>query len=260
MSGLPLAKKALGQHWLEDTEVLQYMVKVGEVTPAIDTILEIGPGTGTLTEKLAESGAKVVALEFDEERYTDLLHKFKNVPNVRVQKGDIRRYDFSVLPVGYKIIANIPYYLTANLLRFLSEIENKPSIAVLLVQKEVAERISAQPGNLSKVAVFTQMAYLVKLGRVVPASLFVPPPKVDSQIVILSRRQDAIKSNPNLERLIKAGFFQKRKKLVNNLAGCLSVDKLTTLEALDELGLGQKVRAQELSIEQWQQLAEIILD
>lgn len=260
MSNLPDAKKALGQHWLEDTDSLESLVHAGEVSSS-DTVLEIGPGTGTLTKKLAETNANIIALEFDRERYKDLVGAYKDTTDVTIQEGDIREFDLNDLPVDYKIIANIPYYLTANLLRILSESINMPKIAVLLVQKEVAQRVGASPGELSMLAVFTQINYRVTLGGVVPSQLFLPPPKVDSQILILHRKSKSPSSqlSHQLTRVIKAGFSQKRKKLVSNLAVGLELDKKEASKIIQDCGLRSDVRAQQLSLDQWKAISGKIL-
>lgn len=260
MSNLPDAKKALGQHWLEDTDSLESLVHAGEVSSS-DTVLEIGPGTGTLTEKLAETNANIIALEFDLERHKDLVGVYKDTTNVTIQEGDIRKFNLNDLPADYKIIANIPYYLTANLLRILSESINMPKIAVLLVQKEVAQRVGAGPGELSMLTVFAQINYRVTLGRVVPAQLFLPPPKVDSQILILHRKSKSSSSqiSHHLTKVIKAGFSQKRKKLVSNLAVWLELDKKETLRIIQDCGLRSDVRAQQLSLDQWKAISGKIL-
>ncbi len=259
MSKFPEAKKALGQHWLEDEESLADMVRAGEVC-ASDTVLEIGPGTGTLTEKLTETNANIIALEFDRARYKDLIRIYKDSANVVIKEGDIRAFNLNDLSPDYKIIANIPYYLTANLLRILSESDNMPKIAVLLVQKEVAQRVGANPGELSILAVFTQIHYDVSLGRIVPAQLFSPPPKVDSQILILHRKSESRSSQipPQLTRVIKAGFSQKRKKLVNNLATGLGLGKEDISKILQDCNLRADIRAQQLTLGQWEKISNEI--
>lgn len=258
MSKLPFAKKSLGQHWLEDKASLEAMVRAACITEA-DTILEIGPGTGTLTDELAISGAHVRALEFDEQRFHDLGRKYGQDSRVSIIQGDIRTFDLQTLPKDYKIVANIPYYLTANLLRKLVDADNKPSTAVLLVQKEVAQRIVARQGNLSQIAVFTQVYYQPTLGQVVSAHLFLPPPKVDSQILVLERKRvPDFEINDHFVRTVKAGFSEKRKKLRSSLAGGLGINKEAADSILKAVNLNPDARAQELSAADWQKLSEYI--
>ncbi len=256
MTELPRAKKALGQHWLTDKTSLQAMVVSASVKQG-DTILEIGPGTGTLTDELLSVGAIVTALEFDLNRVRDLEQRYSKYPNKpTIEPGDIRTYDFNALPKGYKVVANIPYYLTANLLRRFVDAENKPATAALLVQKEVAERVAATPGDLTQIAVYAQLYYEVSLGELVPAHLFTPPPKVDSQILILKRRPTPIyELDATMLKVIKAGFSERRKKIKTSLAGGLQLTKPEVVTMLESAGINPDARAQELSIEDWHKLA-----
>lgn len=244
----------MGQHWLHDEATLNYICGSAQLVPG-DTILEIGPGTGTLTVKLLERGAKVVAVEKDEKLAAGLTkHK-----NLQVIAGDILTYDPSQLPAGYKVVANIPYYLTSNLLRVLSESANPPAMMVLLVQKEVAQRITAGPGQMSLLAVSVQLYYQPELGQVVQAKLFEPPPKVDSQLVVLTRRHKlpfprTVLGNRQKEeffRVVKAGFSQRRKKLRSSLAGGLKISKDQADDLLKKASINPTARAQELSLDQW---------
>lgn len=249
------ANKSLGQHWLNDDKSLQAMCKAANVQPG-DTVLEIGPGQGSLTAKLLKSEAKVVAVELDETLAKRLEKKFAHLPFI-LNKLSILDFDLSSVPADYKIVANIPYYLTAHLLRMLSETQHKPSIAVLLVQKEVAQRVSAKPGNLSALALLVQFYYEVKTGMVVPASLFDPVPKVDSQILALQLREKPLLKNVNakdLFRLINAGFGERRKKLRSSLAGGLHISKQESEDLLNRAGISPDLRAQELTFEQWHKL------
>ncbi len=259
MSDLPYAKKALGQHWLTDSASLQAMVASAHVEPG-NAVLEIGPGTGTLTDELVKAGALVTALEFDTSRIPELERRFANADNKPViEPGDIRSYDFSVLPRDYKVVANIPYYLTANLLRRFVDAENKPLNVSLLVQKEVAERITAKPGQLSQIAVYTQLYYEVSLGELVPAYLFTPPPKVDSQILILKRREEPLYELDGIVlKVVKAGFSERRKKLKTSLCNGLQLTKGEIVEILSAAKISPDKRAQELTLEEWHKLATIV--
>lgn len=249
-------RKELGQHWLKDKHSLEAMVEAAEVQSG-DAVLEIGPGTGLLTDELLKAGAKVTALEFDHTLKQQLIFKYSSNKDIEVIEGDIRQFDFASLPDKFKIVANIPYYLTANLFRKLIDSPAKPQIASLLVQKEVAERVVAQPGKLSFVAVALQVFYDVSSGELVLAHLFEPPPKVDSQILILKLRQKPLIAEAELEEflaLVKAGFSQPRKKLISNLKNSLSVDSKKLESIFNETKLDHNIRAQELSLEQWKDI------
>lgn len=250
-------KKELGQHWLHDEASLDAIVAAASLQPR-DYVLEIGPGLGTLTEKLAALGAEVLALEFDADLLAGLKQKF-NTSQVKIVQGDIRTFNFSELPSGYKIVANIPYYLTSHLIRSISETPNPPTIAVLLVQKEVAERLCAAPGQMSILAVTAQFYFVCSLGALVPAKLFTPPPKVDSQVVVLVRRPQKLfdVDEKNFFRLVKAGFSEKRKTLRNSLSGGLRLDKPAVEVLLQAANIAATARAQELSLDDWYCLYDI---
>lgn len=254
MTELPAAKKSLGQHWLHDAATLQYICDVGEVT-AGDAVLEIGPGTGTLTQVLLDAGAGVTAVEYDKSLSAELLKKFEGQAFSLVE-ADILRFDFGTMKPHYKVVANIPYYLTSNLIRVLSETPNRAAVVVLLVQKEVAERIAAKPGQMSLLSVSAQFYWQVGLGSVVPAKLFTPPPKVDSQVITLDRRQPlfADVDQKQFFRLVKAGFASRRKTLLNSLAGGLRTDKEQIQQVLDIAQISSGLRAQALSLEDWHSL------
>lgn len=258
MNNLPSTKKSLGQHWLQDELSLEAMVVGADIQPA-DTVLEIGPGPGTLTKLLVQTASRVVAVEFDEQLARDLP---KRVPaaNLTVVNQDILSFDLTSLPPDYKVVANIPYYLTSNLLRSLCESPNHFSEAAILIQKEVAERVCAGPGDLSILAVSVQFYCDVGLGPVVPARLFAPPPKVDSQILMLSWRERPLFSDVDVKaffRVVKAGFSQKRKTLLNSLSAGLHLDREDTTRLLEAAGIEPGARAQALSLQQWYDLYRV---
>lgn len=249
-------KKSLGQHWLHDEDSLIAMCEAGLVHEH-DVVLEIGPGLGTLTKFLVDGARQVIAVEFDKD-LADKLPQAVNAPNLTVVNEDILRFDLTNLPKDYKVIANIPYYLTSNLLRVLSESSNPPKVIALLVQKEVAERVASEPGDMSILSVTTQMYYQPYLAEVVPAELFTPPPKVDSQIVQLLRRPNPVFEDADQKhvfRVVKAGFSNRRKTLVNSLSAGLAKPKEEIATSLESVGIGTNTRAQELSLEQWIALA-----
>lgn len=249
------AKKSLGQHWLNDEESLEAMVESAGVGPE-DTVLEIGPGLGSLTKLLVARAKFVIAVELDRD-LADNLPLTIDADNLQVIQEDVLDFDLNALPPGYKVVANIPYYLTSNLLRVLSEAANPPKQMALLVQKEVAERINAKPGQMSVLAVSVQLYYEPQLGKIVPARLFVPPPKIDSQIVQLMKRPQPL--FPDLEadqffRVVKAGFSERRKKLRSSLAGGLGIGKGQADELLAKAGIDGNLRAQNLSLHNWHDL------
>lgn len=256
---MPPPKKSLGQHWLHDDDSLQAICDAIELS-ASDTVLEIGPGLGTLTAKLTQRAKEVIAVEFDPALARSLLSRVA-ATNLTVVQQDILKFDFTGLPSGYKIAANIPYYLTSNLLRLLCESPNHFSAAALLVQKEVAERACAGPGAMSLLSVSVQFYCETALGPAVPAELFTPPPKVDSQILVLHYRPMPLFPGIDTKqffRIVKAGFAQRRKTLLNSLGAGLHLSRGETLALLERAGIAPGVRAQSLDLSQWQNLYKVI--
>ncbi|MBI5357619.1 ribosomal RNA small subunit methyltransferase A [Candidatus Saccharibacteria bacterium] len=254
-------KKSLGQHWLRDTSILSAIVEASEVSQG-DNVLEVGPGQGTLTSVLLSAGVNLTAVEYDFELFEELgknINRFPNPHNLKIVNEDILKFDLTKLPKDYKVVANIPYYLTSNLIRLLSESKNPPRSITLLVQKEVAERICAAPGQMSLLSVSAQNYYEVKLDIIVPAEEFIPPPKVDSQVVHMTRRKQPISSPLNEKtffRIVKAGFSSRRKTLLNSLSGGLNLPKDTVSNTLSEYNINPSSRPQELDLLQWKKLAE----
>ncbi|MBI2285346.1 ribosomal RNA small subunit methyltransferase A [Candidatus Saccharibacteria bacterium] len=257
---MSVPKKTLGQHWLTDEPTLEAICDSADLKPG-DTVLEIGPGLGNLTKHLLAHVKKVIAVELDPSLAKNLPHHIyansKDTPwngELRVVQADILKFDLVKLPKGYKVVANIPYYLTSNLLRVLGESSNPPSAMTLLVQKEVAQRICTGPGQMSVLAVSVQLYYECTLGMEVPARLFTPPPKIDSQVVILKRRPKPLFTDLNKAkffRIVKAGFSEKRKKLRSSLAGGLNISKEQADLLLKKAGIDPNLRPQELSLEDW---------
>lgn len=252
-------KKSLGQHWLRDRQVLANIAAGAELNTD-DTVLEIGPGLGTLTSVLLKAANKVIAVELDSELARKLPAQFPG-KNLEVINDDILQFDLSVLPVGYKVVANIPYNITGKIVQMLMKAKNKPSIVVLLVQKEVAQRLAAKPGDMSILAVSTQVFAEVTLGEIVPAKLFTPPPKVDSQVVILKIRENPLTNGTDeatFFRIVKAGFSSKRKKLRSSLAGGLGLSKADAESILKKAGINPDVRAEALELTDWLNLARVV--
>jgi 16S rRNA (adenine1518-N6/adenine1519-N6)-dimethyltransferase len=250
-----MANKLLGQHWLNDHLALEAITEAANIK-ASDTVLEIGPGHGALTRYLTSQAERVIAVELDPELFEKLPSKVP-AKNLEVIRADILRFDFGSLPAGYKVVANIPYYLTSNLLRVLSESSNPPQLMVLLVQKEVAQRVAAQPGQMSLLSVSVQLYYHAELSIIVPAKLFIPPPKVDSQVVVLTRHQKPLFSGLDSKtffRIVKAGFAGRRKMLRSSLAAGLQISKQDTDQLLLNAGVDGNLRAQNLSLQDWHRI------
>ena len=244
--------KQLGQHWLKDRLVLGAIADSAAITHE-DTVLEIGPGLGTLTSELVRRAKNVVAVEFDKELAQKLPGQFPG-KQLEVVSEDILSFDLERLPKGYVVVANVPYYITSKIVNKIMNAGNKPRTAVLLVQKEVAQRIAAEPGDMSILAISAQVYAEVSLGIEVPRELFMPPPKVDSQVVILTPRQKPLvelSEEKQFFRVVKAGFSAKRKKLRSSLSGGLAIDKTKVEALLNKAHISPDMRAEDLSIEQW---------
>lgn len=247
------ANKGLGQHFLVDRDSLEAVMAAGELERT-DTVLEIGPGLGVLTRPLTRVVDKVVAVEMDRE-LAMLLERDKP-GNLEILKEDILHADLSGLPDAYKVVANIPYYLTSQIFRLFLGNDNKPALMAVLIQKEVAERIAAGPGQMSVLALSVQYYGEPRMMATVERHKFWPPPKVNSAVL-----QVRVYDKPAFEadsqklfRLIKAGFGEKRKMLKNSLAGGLNVSIELAGQLVADAGLGASSRAQELSLDQWESL------
>ena len=257
MDEMPSTKKSLGQHWLNDLDSLNAMLDAAEVG-LDDIVLEIGPGPGTLTEELVNTAKQVIAVEFDADLARELPLRVQ-ADNLSVINQDILSFDLTALPPDYKVVANIPYYLTSKLLRNLCESTNHFSKAAILIQKEVAERVAAKPGDMSLLSVSVQFYCETSLGPVVPAELFTPPPKVDSQILQLSYRQQPLFPDVDTKaffHVVKAGFAQRRKTLLNSISGGLRMERDEATKLLEAAAIQPNVRAQNLSLEDWYRLCK----
>ncbi len=251
--------KSLGQHWLRDREVLGHIADCAELSTG-DTVLEIGPGLGTLTSELLKRSKKVVAVEFDSELARKLPAQFPG-KNLEVVTSNILSFDLSSLPAGYSVVANVPYYITSKIIQLLMTADNKPRVAVLLVQKEVAQRLAASPGSMSILAISAQLFADVTLGDIVPAALFTPSPKVDSQVVILRTRTEPFLNDIDEKeffRIVKAGFSSKRKKLRSSLSGGMKISKSEVEDILKLANISPDSRAEALALEDWARLTRIV--
>ena len=264
--------KSLGQHWLRDREILDAIAFSAEIKDG-NFVLEIGPGLGTLTSsllKFAGKNGRVLSIEFDENLAKKLPAQFPG-KNLEIINADFLDFDLSELPKNYKVAANVPYYITSKIVEKLLTSENKPSVAALLVQKEVAERMAAKAGELSILAIASQIYAEVSLDILVPREFFTPPPKVDSQVVVLKSREhnliEIFNSKNNCEvsereffRIIKAGFAAKRKKIAKSLSANLAISKEQTAEILEKCKISPDLRAQDLNIEEWLKISKVFFN
>ena len=244
--------KSLGQHWLKDRDILAGIADDAELNED-DFVLEIGPGLGTLTSEIFRRAGRVLAVEFDAELARKLPGQFPG-KQLEVVNEDILQFDLSKLPAGYKVVANVPYYITSKIIEKLMTAENKPSTVVILVQKEVAERIAAGPGDMSILAVSAQVYAKARLGIEAPKEYFTPPPKVDSQVVVLETRDEPLVKAADERlffRVVKAGFSAKRKKLRSSISAGLALDRQATDELLQAANVNPDDRAEDLSIDDW---------
>ena len=260
---LDKAKKSLGQNFLLNEEVLQNIIKYSDLSEK-DTVIEIGPGLGFLSQLLVSRVGKLYLVELDDKLIVFLKNQFFNFDNIEFVHNNILKIHFEDLIANdnYKIVANIPYNITSNLFRKIMLVENKPELLTLLIQKEVAQRISATAGQMSVLAVLLQVFYKIELKEIVKNTNFYPAPKVDSAVVKLTRIFKIEKELNNLQisfkqfsQIVKIGFSAKRKKLLNNLANGLAVDKSELKMLFQDLGWSEKTRAQELSVSDWLNLA-----
>lgn len=257
------AKKSLGQHFLNNERVPRAMADAADVT-AGDLVVEIGPGTGVLTRELLRRGAKVLALEADARAIESLQEPFKAeiaAQNLVILHSDVRTLDLSMLPIdpnGYKVVANIPYYLSGMLFRTFLDTTHQPSDLVFLVQREVAERIARDPKEslLSlSVKVFGEPKYVetVKRGN------FVPPPKVDSAIIAvrnISHDRLAGIDEAFFFEVIHAGFASKRKQLLGNLTKI--APRETLVHIFSTLDLSLTVRGEDVRLHMWLDLVRTL--
>jgi 16S rRNA (adenine1518-N6/adenine1519-N6)-dimethyltransferase len=256
-----IPKKSLGQNFLNDEKSLRVIVAAAELDEW-DNVLEIGPGTGVLTKELVKYAGRVIAIEKDEQ-LARLIKNFEfRISKFEILSGDILKVNLPELIeksnfFPYKVVANIPYYITGQIIRLLLETKYRPEKIVLLVQKEVAERICAGVGQLSILAVSVQYYGMPKIVGIVPRESFLPAPEVDSAVIAIDLFKDKerdVEAEKKFFHIVKIGFSNRRKTLCNNLSFGLKKNKQEIEKILERCGIDKNVRAQELSVEQWKRL------
>ena len=256
------ARKRLGQHFLIDGEVLNLITDTAELSPA-DTVIEIGPGLGVLTKELARRAGRVIAIELDNKLAALLKQTLASFDNVVIINDDILNIDPSALlppSVRYKVVADLPYYITSPALRHFLEASVKPERMIVMVQKEVAEVIAAGPGKRSLLSIGVQLYGKPQIVSYVPAQSFYPAPKVDSAILridLYPQPAVAVADDRGFFQLVRAGFTASRKQIVNSLAQGLGLPKSEVLSLLEKAKIMPQRRAETLTIEEWAQLWQI---
>lgn len=251
--------KTLGQNFLIDKNILDKIINTADLKKD-DIVLEVGPGIGTLTQELAKKAGKVIAVEKDAKMVEILRETLSEYKNVKIENCDILKFieNWKLKIKNYKVIANIPYYLTSHLIRIFLEAKNPPTEIVLLIQKEVAKRIVAKPPNMSLLSVSVQYYAEPKIISYVSKNCFLPPPKVDSAIIKLSQiHANLPQIDTNLFfKIAKAGFSQPRKQLANNFARNLKLSKEEVASWLSKNNIKPAQRAETLCVQDWERLTK----
>jgi 16S rRNA (adenine1518-N6/adenine1519-N6)-dimethyltransferase len=253
------ASKGLGQNFLQDQTALEKIVRAAEIH-SDDVVLEIGPGLGSLTRYLAASAKSVTAVELDHELIPVLQTVLAPYPNTRIVEGDILKVSPASLvdTDDYLVVANVPYYITSAIFRHLLETSPRPRRIVLTIQKEVAERICAKPGDMSLLALSIQVYGQPKIAAIIPAGAFFPTPKVDSAVIrvdMLPEPRIPVALLDVFFQMAKAGFSQKRKTLRNSLSAGLRLSTAETAQLLEKAGIDPMRRAETLTLDEWGQLS-----
>lgn len=258
------AKKSLGQNFLIDEIALNSIIEAADLQPN-DQIIEVGPGTGFLTEKLIEKAKQVTAVEYDEDMVHVLNGRFQKVKNLEIIHSDILKFNIENWTLGignchYKVVANIPYYITSPLIKLFLQAKKRPSTMVLLVQKEVAEKICGITGK-SLITIETQLFGDPEIIMEVPSKSFHPAPKVDSAILKIKVHDQPLVAENELKdflRIVKFGYSQKRKKLCNTLSAGLRIKPAVIKSILEDMGINTDIRAEKLDISDWKDLLKLL--
>ena len=259
------ARKGLGQHFLIGEEVLGLILATAQLKPE-DVVVEVGPGLGVLTRELAERAGRVVAIELDDRLAAILRQTLSSFRNVTIINEDVLKVEPAALfgevevekpPTSYKVVANLPYYITSPVLRHFLEARLKPQIMVVMVQKEVAEEITARPGRMSLLGISVQLYGEPTIAGYVPAQCFYPAPEVDSALLrVVPYPQPAVEvtDRESFFSLVRAGFSASRKQLANSLAQGLGISKTEVLSLLERAEIVPQRRAETLTLEEWAHL------
>lgn len=255
-----IAKKSLGQNFLRSKVIVSRIAGAAKILPG-ETVLEIGPGKGILTKALLETGAKVVAVEMDRDLIPSLEEKFSEEiakGKLKIIQGDILDPNLKLDLASYKLVANIPYYITGAIIRKFLEEKNKPNSMVILVQKEVARRIVASDHKESILSLSVKAYGTPKYIETVKKNMFAPAPSVDSAVLLIEGISDKFFRENNIQEekffeVIKAGFAQKRKVVSGNLSKVYAKDfgREKVLKALEEAGVPQTARAEDIDLSSW---------
>jgi 16S rRNA (adenine1518-N6/adenine1519-N6)-dimethyltransferase len=254
--------KTYGQHFLMDETILEDMLDVAAVSEQ-DTVIEVGPGIGNLTERLLARAGQVLSLEKDPqfERVLRLLKKHHS--NFEYELIDALKFNFVEHgPAQYKVVANIPYYITGKIVQLFLQQPHKPESLTLLMQKEVAQNIVAKPGQLNLLAISVQLYGEAKLVSIVPAHKFYPKPKVDSAVIHIELHKKPkyqIEDEKKFFRVLRSCFAGKRKQIHNTLVNNLGLEKAVVAALLDKLKIEPRTRPQQLTIQQWVDLVDSII-
>lgn len=254
-------EKYLGQHFILSKSALSKMIEAAEIEKN-DVIVEIGPGLGTLAQELANTGANVIAIEKDPLMIKVSKETLLSYKNIKIIQADARNLT-DLIEVGlqsdFKIVANLPYNAATFLIRQWLESENPPELMVLMIQKEVARRICAKPPKMNLLAVSTQFYAIAEIVKYVPKEMFWPKPKVDAAIIkIIPKKVTVLERSLEKQqffRVVKAGFSSPRKQLAGNLSKKLNIPKEKLILIFRNLDISERVRAENLSLEQWLLLA-----
>ena len=252
------AKKGLGQHFLVDRGVLEKIVSAAQLA-STDTVIEVGPGLGILTGELVKRAGKVISIEVDPKLAASLKKRVSNSPNLTVLNANILELNLMELASkhGYKVVANLPYYIAAPILRHFLEASPPPSLMVVMVQKEVGQSIVAQPGDMSILGISVQLYGKPSIVDYVPAQSFYPEPKVDSAIVrieVYPRPAVQVADIAGFFEIVKAGFSAPRKQIRNSLALGLHLDSAEIVKLLEQAGIAPQRRPETLSLQEWASL------
>jgi 16S rRNA (adenine1518-N6/adenine1519-N6)-dimethyltransferase len=254
-------RKDLGQNFLADPVALDRIAAAADLAPE-DIVLEVGAGLGTLTRLLAERAGRVLAVELDSHLVEILRSQLAGSSNVEIIQGDVLNLpELGLTHLAYKVVGNLPYYITSAVLRHFLEREPRPRLMVVTVQREVAERIVAKPGDMSLLAVSVQFYGQPRIAARIPAGAFYPPPQVDSAVLRLDvAEQPTVALAREIDertffRTVRAGFAQKRKTLRNALSAGLGLSPGQVEERMAQIGLDPRRRAETLSLEEWAQVA-----